>query len=179
MSKVFEALQRLERESGKPPTGVSAEAQQVLRNGAAVPDATSAFEQGSSKIAEPTEAPTSAPIPSKSNEVESAFGLEQIPIENAVVTPGSRIVYYTDPDGPGADRFRLLRMRLWPLWESGKLKALLVTSAQGQDGKSTIALNLATALAERGQRNVLLIEGDLHHPSLTHRLGLPNRAGLA
>jgi capsular exopolysaccharide synthesis family protein len=48
-----------------------------------------------------------------------------------------------------------------------------------QDGKSTIAMNLATALAEGGKRAVLLIEADLHHPTLTEQLGLDSRVGLA
>jgi capsular exopolysaccharide synthesis family protein len=69
-------------------------------------------------------------------------------------------------------------MRLWPLWESGKLKTLLVTSPQPQDGKSTVVLNLATALAEQGQRKVLVLEGDLSRPTLSKHLGLPNRPGL-
>ena len=67
-------------------------------------------------------------------------------------------------------------MRLWPLWESGKLKTLLVTSPQPQDGKSTVVLNLATALAEQGQRKVLVLEGDLSRPTLSKHLGLPKPA---
>jgi capsular exopolysaccharide synthesis family protein len=107
-----------------------------------------------------------------------SLDLSQVPVENAQVSPASRIVYYSDPDSPGADRFRLLRMRLWPLWESGKLKTLLITSPQPQDGKSTVVLNLATALAEQGQRKVLDFEGDLSQPSLSRHVGLPNRPGL-
>ena len=34
-------------------------------------------------------------------------------------------------------------------------------------------------LAEQGKRNVLLIEADLHHPTLTEQLGIEQRAGLA
>ncbi len=48
-----------------------------------------------------------------------------------------------------------------------------------RDGKSTIALNLATALAEGGKRTVLLIEADLHRPTLTEQLGIEKRVGLA
>jgi capsular exopolysaccharide synthesis family protein len=55
----------------------------------------------------------------------------------------------------------------------------MITSPLPQDGKSTIALNLATALAERGKHTVLLIEADLHHPTLTERLGLDGGLGLA
>jgi len=70
-------------------------------------------------------------------------------------------------------------MRLRELWNAGKLSTLLITSPLPGDGKSTIALNLATALAEQGKRTVLLVEADLHHPSLTQQLGIPTQAGLA
>jgi capsular exopolysaccharide synthesis family protein len=187
MSKVFEALQRLERESGKLPPGVLLEAQQIFESGG------TAEEAGAVEIAEPelveesdlkerlslaTEAAQQQRPTLRAEAAARAFNLSQVPVENAQLTASSRIVYFSDPDGPGADRFRLLRMRLWPLWESGKLKTLLITSPQPQDGKSTVVLNLATALAEHGQRKVLLIEGDLSQPTLSKRVGLPNKAGL-
>jgi capsular exopolysaccharide synthesis family protein len=40
-------------------------------------------------------------------------------------------------------------------------------------------LNLATALAEHGKRAVLLIEADLHHPTVASQLRLDVREGLA
>ncbi|MBZ5676608.1 MAG: CpsD/CapB family tyrosine-protein kinase [Acidobacteriia bacterium] len=70
-------------------------------------------------------------------------------------------------------------MRLRELKDLTKLQSLLITSPMPGDGKSTIALNLATALAERGKRSVLLIEADLYHPSLAEGLGLEERGGLA
>jgi capsular exopolysaccharide synthesis family protein len=111
--------------------------------------------------------------------VEKAFQPQQIPAEEVQVSPGSRIIVHTDPRSPGADRFRFLRMCLRELWKAGKLKTLLITSPLPQDGKSTIALNLATTLAEEGKRSVLLIEADLHRPTLTEQLGLDVREGLA
>jgi capsular exopolysaccharide synthesis family protein len=70
-------------------------------------------------------------------------------------------------------------MRLRPFWETGKLRSLLITSPLPGDGKSTIALNLATALAEGGKRSVLLVDGDFYHPTLAPALGLPNEHGFA
>jgi succinoglycan biosynthesis transport protein ExoP len=104
---------------------------------------------------------------------------EGIEVEHVQVAPESRIVFFSDPRSPGADRFRYLRMRLRELWDTGKLRSLLITSPLPQDGKSTIALNLATALAELGKRKVLLIEADLHHPTLCSQLGLDSWEGLA
>jgi capsular exopolysaccharide synthesis family protein len=105
--------------------------------------------------------------------------LAPLPVENAEILPEARLVFHTDPHSPGADRYRLLRMRLRELGSSGKLKTLLITSPLPHEGKSTVCLNLATALAEGGKKNVLLIEADLHQPVLNSRLRLTDWAGLA
>ena len=110
---------------------------------------------------------------------ENASDLEGIPVEEIDVEPISRIAFYTDPRGVAADRFRFLRMRIRELSDARKLKSLLVTSALPLDGKSTVSLNLATALAERGKSAVLLLEADLYHPTLAQRLGLKAEPGLA
>lgn len=53
-----------------------------------------------------------------------------------------------------------------------------VTSSRRGDGKTTVALYLALAFAEAGER-ALLIETDFRDPSLAQRLGLKNIPGLA
>ena len=56
--------------------------------------------------------------------------------------------------------------------------ALVITSALPGEGKSTVASNLAIALAEiRGR--VLLIDGDMRRPRLHKIFGLPNSWGLS
>src|SRR5439155_15227503 len=52
----------------------------------------------------------------------------------------------------------------------------LITSALGEDGKSTTALNLALALGREG-RNALLVDGDLRRPRVTEMLGAPRGDG--
>lgn len=105
--------------------------------------------------------------------------LKDIPVRIVSVPPEARLVVHSDPSGPGADRFRYLRLKLRELRRDRPLQALAVTSAQPQDGKSTVALNLATALAEGGKRTVLCIEADLYHPTLCATLGVQTGAGLA
>ena len=104
--------------------------------------------------------------------------LQQIPVEGVHIDYATRMIFHTDPSSPAADRFRFLRMRLRELWNT-KLRTLLITSPLPEDGKSTIALNLATALAEGGKRSVLLIEADLYRAPLTQQLKLKSRPGLA
>lgn len=111
--------------------------------------------------------------------IANAPEIECLPEEEVRLQPESRLIFHTDPRSPGADRYRYLRMRLREMSEAGKLRSLLITSALPQDGKSTTALNLATALAEQGKRSVLLIEADLHHPTLREQLGIQSWPGLA
>lgn len=108
----------------------------------------------------------------------AAVAIPEFLVEEAHLRPECRIVFHADPRSQAADRFRLLRMRLKEHWSSGKLKKLLITGPLAHDGKSTVILNLATALAERGKRSVLVVEADLHHSSLSEILGLNPWAGL-
>ncbi|MGD0458184.1 MAG: CpsD/CapB family tyrosine-protein kinase [Terriglobia bacterium] len=98
--------------------------------------------------------------------------------EVSPVSPESRVVMHTDPRSAGADRFRLVQIRLTSMQASRKLKSLLITSPLPEDGKSTVALNLATGLSEEGKRPVLLLEADVHRPALVERLGLKPWPGL-
>jgi capsular exopolysaccharide synthesis family protein len=102
----------------------------------------------------------------------------EFPVEEAKLRPETRLAYQTEPRSLAADRFRLLRMKLKAYWTAGKLKKLLITGALAHDGKSTVLLNLATALAERGKHTVLVVDADLHHASVTETLGLKAWAGL-
>jgi succinoglycan biosynthesis transport protein ExoP len=113
-----------------------------------------------------------------SDKLEKTFQLNQVSVEEVRLHPGVRIVLHSNPISPGADRFRYLKMCLREASHAGKLKTLLITSPLPQDGKSTITMNLATALAEGGKRTVLVIEADLHHPTLTEQLSLEVRPGL-
>jgi capsular exopolysaccharide synthesis family protein len=54
---------------------------------------------------------------------------------------------------------------------------ILITSPRPGEGKTTVTANLGVALAETGQR-VLLIDADLHRPSLHRVFGVPNERGL-
>jgi capsular exopolysaccharide synthesis family protein len=57
-------------------------------------------------------------------------------------------------------------------------RVLAITSASPGEGKTTIASNFAIALAQTGQR-VLLVDGHLRHPRLHEVFGVPNTEGLS
>jgi capsular exopolysaccharide synthesis family protein len=105
--------------------------------------------------------------------------LQGAPTEEVAVDVASRVRFHSEPQGAAADRFRFLRMRLRDLRSAKNLRRILVTSPLPREGKSTLAVNLATALAENGKRTVLLVEADLHHPTVTRQLDLKTGPGLA
>jgi capsular exopolysaccharide synthesis family protein len=59
-----------------------------------------------------------------------------------------------------------------------KSTSVVVTSSNPAEGVSTVAGNLALALAESGRR-VVLVDADLRNPSVARMTGLPNEQGLA
>lgn len=65
-----------------------------------------------------------------------------------------------------------------PLHNNQALTTIVVTSAEPQEGKSTIAANLAAAVSQLGQR-VLLIDADLNSPDQHKIFDLPNTLGLS
>ena len=92
--------------------------------------------------------------------------------------PESHLIFQQEPNGPCAERYRLLRLRLQSAPAETQLKTLLITSPGAKEGKSTVSLNLAAALAEKKNQRVLLLEGDLRCPSLARELGLTFSSGL-
>jgi len=79
-----------------------------------------------------------------------------------------------------AESYRSLRSALLflPLDNGARPKVILITSAQPNEGKSTIAANLSKTLALGGSR-VLLIDADLRRGHLHDMLGLHRSPGLA
>ncbi|WP_082368955.1 polysaccharide biosynthesis tyrosine autokinase [Arthrobacter sp. ERGS1:01] len=76
-----------------------------------------------------------------------------------------------------AESFRQLRTNLQFAHVSHKSKTVLVTSSLPGEGKSTTATNLALAMAEAGQR-VVLVDADLRRPMVANYFGLEGQAGL-
>jgi receptor protein-tyrosine kinase len=60
--------------------------------------------------------------------------------------------------------------------EHGNL--VMVTSAVPGEGKTFTAVNLAMSIAMEYDHTVLLVDGDVAHPSLPDLLGIPDRPGL-
>ena len=94
------------------------------------------------------------------------------------VGDASRLVALTDPTSLGAEKFRALVARLENLRQKSELRALQITSAVINEGKSLVAANLAVTLVKHFGYKVLLVEGDLHRPSLGDLFGLTSMEGI-
>ena len=77
----------------------------------------------------------------------------------------SHLITHTDPDSSGSEAFRLLRTNLTYAGIERPVRTIAVTSPGPNEGKSTVAVNLASVLAQAGSR-VLLVDADLRHPML-------------
>lgn len=58
------------------------------------------------------------------------------------------------------------------------LRSIVVTSSQPGEGKTTVSVNLAIALAQQGSR-VILVDADLRRPAIHRALGFRNIRGLS
>jgi capsular exopolysaccharide synthesis family protein len=109
------------------------------------------------------EAPVMAEVPRiRRRSVNPAFAFARAPLSAA------------------AESYRYLRAHLDPLIsdtpDGGAV--VLVASPRPREGRTSVAANLATALAHAGDR-VILIDADLRHPSLDRLFGTGERRGLA
>jgi capsular exopolysaccharide synthesis family protein len=105
--------------------------------------------------------------------------LAQCPSLAVAVPEDSRLVSIEKEESLGAEKFRFLAVRLRQLRQTRPLKKVLITSTIPQEGKSTVAANLACTLARRRPQKTLLLEGDLRRPTLAARFGLGRVAGLS
>jgi Mrp family chromosome partitioning ATPase len=88
----------------------------------------------------------------------------------------ARLVLWRQRESESATSYRLLRQRLI---ERGDPRTLLCTSAAPGEGKTTLATNLALALAELGRHRVLLVEGNFRGAALGEVFGFKPPKGFA
>lgn len=81
------------------------------------------------------------------------------------------------PRSTAAEAYRRIQTNLEFIDVDHRPRTIVVTSSVTRDGKSTTAVNLALALAERSPR-VLLIDADLRRPSIADVCGVEPDVGL-
>lgn len=111
-------------------------------------------------------------------QVEMTVGrtpLTTVPSEEALKS--QRPLSFHDGSSPAAEAYRRLRTNLAFVDIDSPARIILVSSPRENDGKTTVALNLAAALAETSNR-VVVVDADLRLPSVAGRLGLNRDIGL-
>lgn len=101
--------------------------------------------------------------------------------DEGIVTPANQVAILETlrhPSSFAGEELRLLASKVQDIRRDQGICCLALTSTGPGEGKSTISLGLAGALAREPGRRVLLIEADLRRPSLTPTLGIPRAHGL-
>lgn len=87
------------------------------------------------------------------------------------------LISYFQPKSPAAEAYRTLRTNLQYASVDKKIKSIVITSPEIQDGKTVSACNLAISMANTGKR-VLLVDADLRRPNVHKQFNLQNNLGL-
>jgi capsular exopolysaccharide synthesis family protein len=115
------------------------------------------------------------------DEVKAVLGvpvigtLPRMPENLAPAVRGQRVLL--EPNSDVAEAYRALRTAINFGVPEGRAKTILIASPSAGDGKTTVASNLAIALAQGGKR-VLLLDADLRQPAQHETFGVENHAGL-
>jgi Mrp family chromosome partitioning ATPase len=81
--------------------------------------------------------------------------------------------------GPEAEACRHLALRLRNALDQRRARSVAIVSAERGDGKTTVACNVAIALATLSrEREVALVDLDLRKPSIVKSLSVPHDAGI-
>ncbi|MDR3687700.1 MAG: polysaccharide biosynthesis tyrosine autokinase [Coriobacteriia bacterium] len=115
------------------------------------------------------------------DEVEKYFGapvLGTIPVDKLEKGEKRRLAIVEAPGSSTSEAYRALRNSLEFVNFQHDMKTLLVTSAAPNEGKSTVAANLAAALAQAGKR-VTLVSVDFRRPTTQQFFNVNNMVGLS
>jgi capsular exopolysaccharide synthesis family protein len=169
MSRIFEALQRSESERSGTPLAPPELATELLQ----------AVEREASALAPkdfPAEETAQEDLAAQEFAPKDLSQFRSLPVS---LPHDSKLVCLTARESFGAEKFRFLGVRLRQLQQSRPLKKLLITSTIPEEGKTTVAANLAAILARKQQPKTLLLEGDLRRPTLAKQFGLGPLPGLS
>ena len=120
---------------------------------------------------------------------KSAFPEETIEVppdgheipEAAVDSAGTddHLVCMKGPSSIASEQYKRLRARVLTAAAKDDLRTFMITSAEGGEGKTVTAINLAATMANDIDSAVLLIDSDLRKPSIHQYIGIKPERGLS
>jgi protein-tyrosine kinase len=161
MSRVFQALRRSGANLAEP-TFLTACAQASNGNGIA------------------TETAISPPLVSgKKSVVEPAFMdlVSHVRPLSLTVSDSSPLLSARHEEWQAAEEYRILRTKI--VQHHINPQMIVVSSPTTGDGKTVTAVNLAAALAQRSDEQILLVDGDFRRSMVHNCLGISEQPGLA
>ena len=170
MGNIFDALQRAEAENAGAEGPGLALATELLR---------SAEQKMRGSALNVEQQPSIDAFDANPPAPPSTEDVERCPVLPVSIREESRLISVAEEGSLGAEKFRFLAVRLRQLRQNRPLKKILITSTIPQEGKSTVAANLACTLARRRQQKTLLLEGDLRRPSIVNQFGIGKLPGLS
>jgi len=178
MSRILEALRRIEAEGGEEPE--------------APPDRQKDDFPPEEVTAPPSEDAAAGDVPPKSANASADAPGDTDDAALPYPPPETQVVYSLETaralqeDGrPSAEpnpRFARFADRVSKVFPAGRPAVLMVTSPGAGEGKTSVTAGLAEAFAARTTGEVLAVDGDSDHPELASRLkteggGGPKRSG--
>ena len=112
-------------------------------------------------------------------DVDKTLAVPLLDIVPLSATSQGAIFMGTDPKSSVAESFRTIRTGVMlSSSENDPLKVILLTSSVPDEGKTTVAANLAVAMAQLGEK-VLIIDVDQRRHNLHEMFGMESKGGLS
>ena len=89
----------------------------------------------------------------------------------------NRVITFDNSD-VGVESYRLLRTQLIRMMQSDQISTIGITSPNENEGKTLTSVNLSISLAKTADVDVILVDGDITHPSIHKILGIKTKYGL-
>jgi non-specific protein-tyrosine kinase len=112
------------------------------------------------------------------SEITHRWGVPVIGVITNFTADENPLITLSKPRMPVSEAFRSLRTNLQFSGIDAPLRTLLITSPSPSDGKSSIAANLATVIAQ-SDKDVVVVDGDMRRPTIHKVFKLSNRLGLS
>jgi capsular exopolysaccharide synthesis family protein len=129
------------------------------------------------KSQEEIEAISAVPFLGVLPSIESVGGNGSLKLGNATVDPRKDLYLHTHPKSSVAECARSIRTNLLFMSPEKALGTIMVTSPGPREGKTTTAISLAIAMAQGGER-LLLVDTDLRRPRVHRAFGVGGERGL-